>query len=258
MAELRRLLVESQRFEAITASDHLLSLKQDEVHYLRRVLRLRNGQAVAVVDGVGHFWEAHLQAGDFLKLDTSPSSPSLQQPRHRQQLGLAVVLPKRGFEEVLRMSCELGVNLIQPLRSDRCTPQAEERPLRWKVILREAVEQSEQLWQPELLPIAEASALWKSPPDHAVFALATTRRQGLIDLQLLMEGLTPEINQVTVAIGPEGGWSPLEECAAEAAGWVPVALGDSILRTCTAAVAAAQTMVSSRRISLSRDQSRSD
>ncbi|CAI8252660.1 MAG: Uncharacterised protein [Prochlorococcus marinus str. MIT 9313] len=73
-----------------------------------------------------------------------------------------------------------------------------------------------------------------------------------------MEGLTSEINQVTVAIGPEGGWSPLEECAAEAAGWVPVALGDSILRTCTAAVAAAQTMVSSRRISLSRDQSRSD
>jgi len=236
----------------------LLSLNENEAHYLRRVLRLRPGQKVAVADGIGHIWEAFLQAGDVLKFATSLAQPCLNEPCPAQQLGLAVVIPKRGFEEVLRMSCELGVNLIQPLRSDRRTPQAEDRPLRWKVILREAVEQSEQLWQPELLPLAEASALWKSPPVNAVFALATTRRQGLIDLQLLMDGLTPEINQVLVAIGPEGGWSPIEECAAEAAGWVPVALGDSILRTCTAAVAAAQTMVSSRRIRLSRDQSRSD
>ena len=257
MVELRRLLVESQRLTSTTASDHLLSLNNDEVHYLRRVLRLRNGQAVAVVDGVGHLWEAHLQAGDLLKLDTSPSYPFLQEPRHHQQLGLAVVVPRRGFEEVLRMSCELGINLIQPLRSQRSTPQAVDRPSRWKLILREAVEQSEQLWLPKLLPLAEVSFWWSSPPENTVFALATTRRQGLIDLQTLMEGLSPDINQVWVAIGPEGGWSPLEENSAEAAGWLPVGLGDSILRTCTASVAATQTMVSNRRTRRLNDPSTS-
>ncbi|HGY5539701.1 MAG TPA: 16S rRNA (uracil(1498)-N(3))-methyltransferase, partial [Prochlorococcus sp.] len=46
---------------------------------------------------------------------------------------------------------------------------------------------------------------------------------------------------------------PNEESSAEGAGWVPVGLGDSILRTCTAAVAATQTMVSTRRIRVLRE-----
>ena len=254
MAELRRILVEYQRLTAIDGEVGCLYLNNNESHYLRRVLRLRSGQSIAVVDGKGHLWEAHLQGVDCLKLSTLPTQPVLQRSLPTPQLCLAVVLPKRGFEDVLRMCCELGINLIQPLRSQRCTPQAEDRPVRWNTILREAVEQSEQLWQPTLLPLAEASILWTSPPDNSALALATTRRQGLIDLQLWNQGLTQNFKQLWVSIGPEGGWSPNEENSAKAAGWVLVGLGDSILRTSTAAVAATQTMVSCRRIRAIGDQ----
>jgi 16S rRNA (uracil1498-N3)-methyltransferase len=44
--------------------------------------------------------------------------------------------------------------------------------------------------------------------------------------------------ELRLAIGPEGGWSAEEEEAALAAGWQPVSLGGTILRTSTAAVAA--------------------
>jgi 16S rRNA (uracil1498-N3)-methyltransferase len=49
-----------------------------------------------------------------------------------------------------------------------------------------------------------------------------------------------------VAIGPEGGWSPDEEQAALAQGWMAVQLGPTILRTSTAAVAAATLLVNWR------------
>ena len=248
MAELRRILVESHRLTGTDANEGLLHLNSNEAHYLRRVLRLRVDNPLAVVDGIGHLWEAHLQEGDYLKLATPITHPISHQPCPTPQLCLAVVLPRRGFEEVLRMCCELGINLIQPLRSERSTPQAEDRPARWKVILREAIEQSEQLWQPTLLPLVETSKLWTSPSVNDVFAIATTRRMGLTDLQLWNEGLAQGFDHLWVAIGPEGGWSPNEESSAEGAGWVPVGLGDSILRTCTAAVAATQTTVSTRRI----------
>jgi 16S rRNA (uracil1498-N3)-methyltransferase len=84
--------------------------------------------------------------------------------------------------------------------------------------------------------------------------LATTRRPGLP----LLEQLLPQpadapgtgsvsSGSVAVAIGPEGGWTPEEEQAAEAAGWQPVGLGAAILRTSTAAVSAAALLAAWRR-----------
>jgi 16S rRNA (uracil1498-N3)-methyltransferase len=46
------------------------------------------------------------------------------------------------------------------------------------------------------------------------------------------------LNKITIAIGPEGGWSPEEVTAARASGWLEVALGPYILRTETAALVA--------------------
>ena len=56
VAELRRLLIEPKRL-ADRDSNGCLVLHDDERHYLRRVLRLRAGSPVAVVDGRGHLWE---------------------------------------------------------------------------------------------------------------------------------------------------------------------------------------------------------
>ncbi len=55
------------------------------------------------------------------------------------------------------------------------------------------------------------------------------------------------MERITVAIGPEGGWTPDEEATALQAGWQPVGLGQAILRTSTAAVSAAALMASWRR-----------
>ena len=81
----------------------------------------------------------------------------LIEPQAQPQLGLAVALMRRGMDEVVRMACELGIDRIQPLRCDRCVPQADHRPERWATIIREAVEQCERLWTPQLLDLKDLS-----------------------------------------------------------------------------------------------------
>jgi 16S rRNA (uracil1498-N3)-methyltransferase len=140
------------------------------------------------------------------------------------------------------MATELGADRLQPLLAERGAP-GERCPLtRWQGIVREATEQCERLWHPVLeapLPAGE----WLARPAGGIALLATTRREGLPLLSQRLQELACGANEadlaagLRLAIGPEGGWSPREEEWAEAAGWQPVSLGTSILRTATAAVA---------------------
>ena len=152
VAERRRLLLLPDRL----ADGGAVRLNSEEQHYLRRVLRLRCGGRVDVTDGCGRLWVASLSEPDLLQLDPTPQQI---EPSPQPKLGLAVALVRRGLDDVIRMACELGIDRIQPLRCERCVPQAEHRPERWSTIVREAVEQCERLWMPQLLEL-EGLSQW--------------------------------------------------------------------------------------------------
>ncbi len=251
MAELRRLLIEPKRLKDVHQSDLLISLARDEFHYLKNVLRLRQGDSIEIINGNGGLWVAELQKSNVLKLTSSISNPVKQEICPSPLIGLAVVLPKKGFEEVLRMCCELGIDLFQPLFSKRSAKRISSKSHRWNLILKESVEQSERLWSPKILPIVDASSWWSSHEKNSGLAIATTRMEKANDINLWMDRLNFGIKQVWISIGPEGGWTSDEELEAISAGWTPIELGDSILRTSTAAVAASQSIVSRRRAYLS-------
>jgi 16S rRNA (uracil1498-N3)-methyltransferase len=255
--ERRRLLISPPRLA------ERIPLTAQERHYLQRVLRLGAGQGCDVVDGAGHRWGARLTAEGLLELEQPLSAPLDAQAPPTPALVLAVALPRQEVEVVWRMATELGLDRLQPLRAERC--QGRERwPLdRWRVILREASEQCERLWLPELAePMAVAD--WLAAPGGRAGAragvaagggpgqgpareinlFASSRGAALPLLPRLLagplgaaQGGDPET--VRVAIGPEGGWSPAEEDLARARGWIAVSAGPTILRTVTAAVAAA-------------------
>lgn len=236
--EWRRLLLDPARFAA--GGD--LILEPGEAHYLRRVLRLRCGDRFAVVDGCGHLWSAVLDEGDRARLEQPPDAPLRSEPAPWPQLELLVAPPRRDGDLLLRMACELGIDTITLVQAQRrvAPPTNSERA---RAILREACEQCERLWEPRLVldrPLQEALS-GPAPGDLAL--LATTRQVGLPALQTLLErhrcAGEASPGRVRLAIGPEGGWSPPEEEHALALGWLPVSLGERILRTSTAAVAAA-------------------
>lgn len=72
--ELRRLLIPPSRWSR-QGDPNLLALEAAESHYLARVLRFRQGDRLAVVDGCGRLWSAVLESGEQLRLEQPPDAP---------------------------------------------------------------------------------------------------------------------------------------------------------------------------------------
>ena len=236
MAERRRLLIDSCRLQC-AAEHRRFVLEEHESRYLRKVLRLKQGAQVDVIDGRGHLWMARLLDGHQLELCTDIGAPSQSVMSPLPKLGLAIALIRRGMDDVMRMACELGVDRLQTLDCQRSVPQAEHRPERWSSILQEAVEQCERLWAPELPAVCSAATWWGTPGQHDLRLIAVTREVQSPPLSELLAAQASVDRSIWLSIGPEGGWSDQEIAAAQAAGWIPVSLGDTILRSSTAAVA---------------------
>lgn len=262
--EARRLLIGPGRLSG-TGS---VGLEAAEAHYLGRVLRLRQGDRVELIDGQGHLWSAVLSSRERLELEQPRDQPLRTASPGRPSIGLALAIPKRDADLVWRMATELGADTLQPLLAGRGVVRDRLPMERWKLIIREAVEQCERLWLPELGAPARALE-WLSEPPPGVGLLATTRRKALPSPWEVLAGrrvVRPRCQavgndgwdappadalpaQVTLGIGPEGGWTPEEEAAATAAGWRLVQLGEEVLRTSTAAVAGLAQLVAWRALS---------
>ncbi len=142
------------------------------------------------------------------------------------------------FEWMLEKATELGVSEFIPILTRRCNiriprHRIEERWQRWNRIIAQA---SRQCGRSDLPLVGK-------PMEFEVFlrsSLAPPARLLLFEgaARLLGAGLTA-IASVLLCIGPEGGWDPEEVEAAAAAGFEAFSLGPSILRSETAAIAAA-------------------
>ena len=254
--ELRRLLIPPGRLRTaaaragMEAAAGLVELEPEEAHYVARVLRFRHGDRLALIDGEGQLWSATVEQPALLRLEQPLDQPLQRASRPSPAITLAMAVPKRDPELVWRMATELGATQLQPLLASRGVVRGALPLERWRTIVREATEQCERLWLPHLAEPVEALT-WFSTPVVGPALLATTRQAGLPTLPELLPDLMPNLPtmglvrqsdpkpaELRLAIGPEGGWSSEEEAAALAAGWQPVSLGSSILRTSTAAVAA--------------------
>ncbi|MGB1776688.1 MAG: 16S rRNA (uracil(1498)-N(3))-methyltransferase [Synechococcus sp.] len=235
--ERRRLLIDpAQR----VGDGRQMVLSESERHYLRRVLRLRIGDQVDVVNGCGGLWLASLEASDRLTLTSDPDQPQLFEPRPEYRVGLVVALMRRDTDVWIRMACELGIDDLYPVLTERCVPQAEQRQDRWQSIVQESVEQCERLWTPHLHPVLPLRDCLERIDGRV--AMAVTRRPGCSPLSAWLRAGEPP-QQTWLLVGPEGGWSADENVEAAGSRVTPVALGRSILRSSTAAVRGAVELV---------------
>ncbi len=224
---LQRLVVPPEQWSDPTAP---LVLTPEQRHYLGRVLRLGSGDRLVILNGQGQAWLAELTGPDEARM----VEPLAAETEAERCLTLLCALPKQGFDEVVRQCTELGVSRILPVLSERTLLQPSPQKLeRWRRIMAEAAEQSERLHLPQLLdPLPWARALAQVPAtDLRGFCWA--RAEAPL-LNHWLQSAEPQ-HPITLAVGPEGGWSDREVEQALGSGWQPVRLGRQVLRAVTAA-----------------------
>ncbi len=248
MAEFRRLIISDYRIKESYDKDNVIELLPDEVHYIARVMRYRVGDYLHIVDGKGCIWLSEIIPNYLIKLSTDCYHPlsSAQQPK--PLTGLAVVVPKKGFEEIIRMSCELGVDMLQPLSSEHSISSeiSDNRYKRYESIINESVEQSERLWKPKLKRLSSFQEWLTTYSVKYKIGIGTTRLEESVPIDKFLMDLSEDIECVWSLIGPEGGWSISEIKYANKKGCINVHLGKNILRTSTASLAATHSMMSWR------------
>jgi 16S rRNA (uracil1498-N3)-methyltransferase len=142
------------------------------------------------------------------------------------------------FEWAIEKATELGVSTIVPLsaaRSEKALLSAAgKRAERWKKILLEASQQSRRIRVPVLAELAKPEYAFASHKEGLCVMLS--ERAGAPSIRKVLEGHRQA--KASLAIGPEGGWTDAEFETARRVGFEEASLGQLILRTETAVVAA--------------------
>jgi 16S rRNA (uracil1498-N3)-methyltransferase len=215
-----------------------IALDAAESHHAVRVLRLREGEPLTVLNGAGDVARGRLLRADPRRATVAVESWTAV-PRPPVHLTLVQALPKgERLEWILQKAVELGagaVNLVQAERSIPRWPRGGGDKLdRAREILRAAGKQSGQAWLPAL-GFHTSFAAWAAacPPGRALWLADTA--PGAPPLRTVLRARPPP-SALAVCIGPEGDFSPTERAVLQAAGATSVSLGPLILRTETAAL----------------------
>lgn len=232
-------------------------LTGDQAHQVRRVLRLRLGDRVTLLDGQGWAYEATLIAlsETDAKFQLLQRRPAEGEPAVHITLYQAVLKGER-FEWVLQKGTEVGVGAFVPLVCERNVVDdldaIEGKRERWQRIIREAAEQSGRGRLPVLSPamlfsqaVATSASSLPAPmarlsSEPQPLRLIPWEQERGARLRDVLRGcnLAPGA-RIEVLVGPEGGFTTQEIELARHHSVRPITLGPRILRAETAGVVAA-------------------
>ncbi len=212
---------------------------REAAHQIARVLRLRSGDRVAVLDGRGTLYYVVLEhvgrdeaLGRVVGQEVATGEPNIAVTLY------AALIKGERFEWILQKGTELGVSRFVPMVTERTVIRdlpSSDRQERWARIVREAAEQCGRARVPEVIaPVsfvaacAQAAATevsliaWEGEPQCSLTDVWGDRRPRTLALM----------------VGPEGGFTADEAGQARAWGIVPFSLGPRVLRAETAAIVA--------------------
>lgn len=216
----------------ITSNDY--TLNEEESKHCSKVLRLRTGDTVHLIDGRGGLYKAQIAEANKKHVQLTVIEHQQEYGKRNHHLHIAIAPTKNidRLEWFLEKATEIGIDEITPIICDRS-----ERKIikdeRLEKVITSAVKQSLTAYHPILNSSISFSDFMKQKCNSQKF------------IAHCMEGEKPYIREITdkyqsylILIGPEGDFTPLELSAALQNEYKPVTLGNTRLRTETAALAA--------------------
>ena len=221
--------------------------------HLARVLRAKVGQEFEIALPGEH----PVRLGRILAINNSRVEFELGQPLSsnlESSFELTLLLAIFKFDRMewaIEKAVELGVNRVVPVIARRTEKHlataAGKRQQRWQRLARQASEQSRRSSEPEIL---SAIPLKKAIEQSAGFRVVLSEAERDQPLQRLLAA--NPVSSVTLAIGPEGGWTEDELALFAQHEWQAATLGRAILRAETAAIAALAITASSLQFSAAK------
>ena len=212
-------------------------LPESSAHHALHVLRLRPGDEVVLFNGRGGEYAGRIAAMDRLRITVDV----LQHRPLERESPLAVTLVQgvsagEKMDFTVQKATELGVAALQPVVAARSTgritgERAELKRAHWQRVAIAACEQCGRNRVPEVLPVLPLAQFCAADPAAGARLLLSPLAE------LGLRGATLG-GAVTLAAGPEAGFTAEEEALLAQSGFVPVRLGPRVLRTETAALAA--------------------
>lgn len=214
------------------------TLSEEESKHCVRVLRLRQGDKVQLIDGQGGWHEGEIDDANAKACTVMISSSKHSHGKRPFALRMAVAPTKNieRFEWFLEKATELGIERITPVTCEH-SERTILKPDRLTRVLVSSMKQSLRAYLPVLDPLTKFSDLIKEQWSGQKF-IAHCRANSK---PLLKDVYTPGADAM-VLIGPEGDFSDAEITMALRMGFKEVSLGPSRLRTETAALAACHTV----------------
>ncbi|WP_053133989.1 16S rRNA (uracil(1498)-N(3))-methyltransferase [Pseudomonas sp. CMR5c] len=210
-------------------------LPEAQAHYIARVLRMAEGDALQVFDGSGQEFRGTLVEVGKKRVRISLDESFAGQPESPLRIHLGQGLSRgERMDWAIQKATELGVDQITPIFSERCEvrlkdERADKRLLHWRQVAISACEQCGRS---------------KVPVIHPPLLLADWLKRTAADLKLVLHPVAQPLESharpetLAFLIGPEGGLSDAEVEQAQGAGFLPARLGPRVLRTETAPVVA--------------------
>ena len=218
------------------------TLSEEESAHCVRVLRYSAGDEILITDGRGTTYTARITNPHPKHCDFQILTREKQEPHHRFHLHIAIA-PTKNIERLewaIEKCVEIGVDEITPLLC-RFSERKQLRTDRLEKIILSAAKQSLTPYLPVLHDLTPYDAFIKSQSTNHKSQLFIAHCYK--DEKRFLKDEIERGGDVLVLIGPEGDFSEKEVADALAMGFIPVSLGNSRLRTETAAVVACHTAI---------------
>jgi 16S rRNA (uracil1498-N3)-methyltransferase len=227
-----------EKFDGTSATLH-----GDTAEHLGRVLRAEPGQLYELSDGqsvwLGRIERVALSKRGDSRVEFALVEPvAAREPAPDIQLLISLVKFER-FEWCLEKATELGAASIVPLAAARTDKPllaaADKRHARWERILLESAQQARRLRPPVMAALTTPEEAFAACP--AACKILLSERPDAAPMREALASFSG-VRTAALAIGPEGGWTSDEIAAARVTGFAEASLGENILRTETAVLAA--------------------
>jgi 16S rRNA (uracil1498-N3)-methyltransferase len=222
----------------INETTKTFSFDREESKHIIKVLRKKDGDILFVTNGLGFLFKTEIVLASDSKCTVQMVSFE-KAAAAPYQLHLAVAPTKMNdrYEWFLEKATEIGIQEITPIicdRSERKVINIE----RFEKIILSAMKQSNELYLPKLNPAISFKEFMKQK-NKGLQLIAHCEETDKKTLKSILQSNT----DVTILIGPEGDFSEKEIALALEQNYIPVSLGNTRLRTETAAVVACHSVV---------------